>query len=76
MFGVRIKFYKLKLKALTILFIVLMSLFPVYLLYNYLQKILRPKESMRRFFFWMIASFALIFAYTFLLVFLISLTFP
>lgn len=76
MFGEPIKFYNMKLKAVAILFIILVSLFPVYLLYEYLQKTMRPKESMRRFIFWLMTSFALIFAYTFLLVFIIKLIFP
>lgn len=76
MFGEQTKFYKLKLKALAILLIIIVSLFPVYLLYKYLHRVMEPRESMRRFLFWMLAEFVLIFVYTFLLVFTIKLLFP
>ncbi|MEK7225986.1 MAG: hypothetical protein AAB221_09915 [Bacteroidota bacterium] len=66
----------MKLKSLAILFIIIVSLFPVYLLYKYLQKRIQPRESARRFLYWLLASFAMIFAYTFLLVFLIKMLFP
>lgn len=66
----------MKLKALGILLIIIVSLLPMYFLYKYVEKVTRPKESMRRFLLWLLASFVLIFTYTFLLVFLIKLAFP
>jgi hypothetical protein len=66
----------MKLKALAILFIILISLFPVYLLNKYLQKIIRPGESLGRLFFYMISGFALVFVYSFLIVLLIKKLFP
>lgn len=67
---------KLKLKAISILLIIFFSLLPVYWLYKYLQKTMRPRESMRRFHCWLLVNFMLIFAYTFLLVFVIKMLFP
>jgi hypothetical protein len=56
--------------------IILFSLIPVYLLYKYLQKVIRPQESGRRFLLWLLAELALVFSFTFLLVFVIKLLFP
>jgi hypothetical protein len=66
----------MKYKAVAILLIIIFSLIPVYLLYKYLQKIMRPKESMGLFIFWLLTNFVLIFGYTFLVVFFIRLLFP
>jgi|CXWL01.1.fsa_nt_gi RsiW-degrading membrane proteinase PrsW (M82 family) len=66
----------MKLKAAAILLIIVFSLIPGYLVYKYLQKAMRPRESMRRFIIWLLAAFALIFAYTFLVVFAIKMLFP
>lgn len=65
-----------KWKTLIILGIITLSLFPVYLLYNYLQRVMKPRESLRYFFFWMFAVLLMIFFYTFLLVLFIKLLFP
>jgi hypothetical protein len=62
----------MKLKALAILFIILASLIPVYLFNRYLQKIIRPRVSMGRLFLYMLSGFLLVFAYTFLIVFVIK----
>jgi len=66
----------MRLQAVTILLIIIASLLPVYMLYKYLQKIMQPKESMRKFLLWLLVNFILIFGYTFLLVFVIKLLFP
>jgi hypothetical protein len=66
----------MRLKALAIVAIIIFSLVPVYLLYKYLQRVMRPRESMRRFLGWLFIVFALVFAYTFLLVLVIRLLFP
>ena len=65
-----------RLKAFAILGIIVLSLIPVYLLYKYLQRVMRPRESMRRFLFWLLTVFLLIFAYTFVIVLLIKMIFP
>ncbi len=66
----------LKTKGLIILGIILVSLLPVYLVYKYLQRVMRPKESLQRFFLYLLVVFMLVFGYTFLLVFVIRLMFP
>ncbi|MEI2738748.1 MAG: hypothetical protein V9F01_08180 [Chitinophagaceae bacterium] len=66
----------MKLKAVAILLIIVFSLMPMYMLYQYLQRIMLPRKSMRRFLLWMLAVFVLIFVYTFLLVFSIKMLFP
>ena len=66
----------LKTKGLIILGIILVSLLPVYLVYKYLQRLMKPKESLQRFFLYLLVVFMLVFGYTFLLVFVIRLLFP
>lgn len=66
----------LKLKAIVILLLIIFSLIPVYMLYKYLEKTIRPEESIKKFVFWLFTELALIFAYTFLLVFIIRMLFP
>ena len=66
----------LKLKAVAILLLIIFSLIPVYMLYKYLEKTMRPRESMKKFIFWLVTELALVFAYTFLLVFIIRMLFP
>jgi len=56
--------------------IILFSLLPFYVLSRYLQKKLRPRDSLGRFGTWMGLMLALVFAYTFLLVFVVRLIFP
>jgi uncharacterized membrane protein len=65
-----------RIKAIAILGIIILSLLPVYLLYKYLQKVMRPRESMQRFLLWMLTMLLVIFGYTFLLVLIIKLLFP
>jgi hypothetical protein len=66
----------MKLKAVGILFIIVLALIPVHSLYKYLQRVMRPKDSMRRFLFWMLTVLVLVFGYTFLVVFTIKMLFP
>jgi hypothetical protein len=51
-------------------------LIPVYILYKYLQKKIRPRESMGRLLLYLATGSFLIFLYTFLLVFAIRMLFP
>ena len=62
----------MKFKAIVILFIILVSLFPVYLVNKYLQKIIKPRNSLGRLFLYLLTGFALIFGYTFLVVLVIK----
>lgn len=66
----------MKWKAFLILFIILISLFPVYLLNKYFQKILQPRKSFGRLMLYLFSGFALVFIYTFLIVFVIKKIFP
>jgi len=66
----------LNLKAFVILIIIIVSLFPVYMFNKFMQKKIRPRESMSRLFLYLLSGFALVFIYTFLLVFVIKKLFP
>ncbi len=66
----------MRLKALLILLLIVASLLPFYSLYKYLQRTMRPRESGRRFFSWLLLTLLLVFAYSFLIVFLIRLLIP
>ncbi|MBI5373226.1 MAG: hypothetical protein HZA79_14480 [Sphingobacteriales bacterium] len=66
----------MKLKAFIILGLILVSLLPVSGVYKFLQTVLRPRASMRRFLFFLLVMFGFIFAYTFLLVLCIKMIFP
>lgn len=61
----------MKLKALAVLLILLVSMFPAYLLYKYAQKKIRPKESFGRLMAYFLSIFIFVFVYTFLLVWII-----
>lgn len=66
----------MKWKAIVILLMILVSLIPVYSLNKYLQKILRPRESLARLFSYLISGMLLVFLYTLFLVFVIRWIFP
>ena len=66
----------MKWKAIVILLIILASLLPVYAINKYLQKILRPRESLPRLFSYLLGGMLLVFVYTLLLVLLIKWIFP
>ena len=66
----------MKWKAIIILFIILVSLFPVYLLNKYFQKIIQPRKSFGRLMLYLFSGFALVFIYTFLIVVVIKKIFP
>jgi hypothetical protein len=65
-----------KLKAVTILLIIIVSLIPAYLFHNYLRNIIRPRDSGARLIAYILSVFAFIFGYTFLLGFIIRMIFP
>jgi len=66
----------MKLKALAILFIILVSIFPVYLVNKRLQKIIRPGKSAGRLGLYLLCGMLLVFIFTFLLVLAIKRLFP
>ena len=67
---------QMNLIGIIILAIIIVSLIPVYLLNKYLQKAIRPRESMSQLFLYLLSGFAMVFAYTFLVVLLIKTIFP
>jgi hypothetical protein len=66
----------MKWKAIVILLIILAFLIPLYSLNTYLQKFLRPRESLARLFSYLLSAMLLVFLYTMLLVLLIKWMFP
>jgi len=65
-----------KLDGILITGIIFFSLLPVYSIYRFLQQVMKPKESLKRFLLYILVVFMLVFGYTFLLVFVIRLMFP
>jgi hypothetical protein len=63
-------------RSLIILFVIVVSLIPVYMINRSLQKMIRPRDSLLRLFLYLFAGLALVFIYTFLLVFFIKKLFP
>ncbi len=66
----------MKWKTVLIVFIILVSLFPVYFLNRYIQKMIQPRKSLARLLSYLFSGFALVFVYTFLLVLVIKKLFP
>jgi hypothetical protein len=66
----------MKWKAIIIILIILVSLFPVYLINKYLQRIIKPRNSLGQLFLYLLSGLVLIFGYTFLLVLIIKKLFP
>jgi len=66
----------MKWKALIILLLILGSLIPAYLLNKFLQKIIKPRQSLSRLLLYLLSGMLLVFFYTLLLVFIIKLIFP
>ena len=66
----------MKWKAIVILLIILISLIPLYSINKYLQKFLRPRESLARLFSYLLSGMLLVFLYTMLLVLLIKWVLP
>jgi hypothetical protein len=66
----------MKWKAIVILLIILASLIPLYSINKYLQKFLRPRDSLARLFSYLLSGMLLVFLYTLFLVFLIKWMFP
>ncbi len=66
----------MKLKSMMIMGLILLSLLPLYLLYQWLQRKMDPRRSLSRFLSFTAVMFVVVFSYTFLLVFSIRLFFP
>jgi hypothetical protein len=66
----------LKLRNLTILLLLALSLIPIYYLYRYMMRSIRPRQSAARLFLFLLANFLLVIVYTMLLVGLVVKLFP
>lgn len=66
----------MKLRSLTILFIIVLSLLPAFYINRVLQKKMQPRKSLIRLLVYLLSSFVLVFLYVFLLVWAIGHLFP
>jgi len=66
----------MRFKAIIILFIILLALIPVYGLNQWLQKKIKPRESLSRLFLYLFSGMFTVFVFVLVLVFLIRLVFP
>ncbi|MBN8851809.1 MAG: hypothetical protein BGO55_05880 [Sphingobacteriales bacterium 50-39] len=67
---------KPKLKALLILFIIVLALIPIYYINRVLKRTIRPRESTERFFLFIFANFFLVVVYTMTVVAIVVRLFP
>lgn len=65
-----------RMQRVLVMVFILLSLVPAYYLNAWLQKVIRPRQSFGRFMLYLVVSLALVFAYTFLVVTIISWVFP
>jgi uncharacterized membrane protein YidH (DUF202 family) len=65
-----------KLKAVIVLLIIITAAIQIYTVNKYLQKVIRPRESLGRLLLYILAAMTLIFAATFVLVLTIRFLFP
>jgi hypothetical protein len=66
----------LQWKTILVLFFILLALIPAYILNQFLQKVIRPRESLGRLFLYLISGVLTVFVFVAVLVFLIKLLFP
>jgi len=66
----------MRLQRLLILLIILASLIPAFYVNHWLQKLIQPRRSFGQLLLYMLACLALVFLYTFLLVWIIGQVFP
>gem|GEM_PF-1409653 len=66
----------MKYQRLLIVLVVLISLVPAYYVNQKLLQLIQPRRSILQLFLYIITCFALVFAYTFLLVIIIAKLFP
>jgi hypothetical protein len=65
-----------RIQRVLILVFILLSLLPVYYVNKWLQKVIQPRRSFGHFMLYLVACLVLVFAYTFLVVAIISWVFP
>lgn len=66
----------MKGRSLAILLLIMAFLIPIYFIYRYLLRVMRPRESAARLFLFLISNLVLIVVYTLLVVGLIVKLFP
>jgi hypothetical protein len=66
----------MRVKRLLILAIILLALIPAYYLNRWLQQLIQPRRSFGQLILYILACFAFVFVYTFLLVWIITQVFP
>ncbi|HLX91162.1 MAG TPA: hypothetical protein VKR32_05735 [Puia sp.] len=66
----------MKLRSITILLIILASLGGAFYINMLLKRVLNPRKSLSRLFLYIVSAFALVFGYTFLVVWVIARIFP
>jgi hypothetical protein len=66
----------MKTHSLLIFLVLLLSLIPVFYFYQWLQRVMRPRESAGRLFLFIFSNFVLVIVYTVLVVGLIVRLFP
>jgi hypothetical protein len=66
----------MKSRSLLIFLVIVLLLIPIFYLFRWMQRVLRPRESAERFFLFIFSSFVLVIVYTVLVVGLIVRLFP
>ncbi|HYH14125.1 MAG TPA: hypothetical protein VD794_02830 [Flavisolibacter sp.] len=66
----------MRLQRLLILAFILLSIIPAYYINGWLQKVIQPRRSFGQLLLYILACFAFVFTYTFLLVWIIRQVFP
>ena len=66
----------MKLRSLSILLLLVLSMIPLYYLNRWLQRVMQPRENAGRFFLFIFANFVLIIVYVLLIVGVIVRIFP
>ena len=66
----------MKIKALVILGIIIVSLLPAFYISNLLERFIQPRKSFGRLMGYLISVLAFVFVYTFMIVFFIMKLFP
>ena len=65
-----------RLKGLLIILLIAASLLPFYMAYSWIERKVKPRWSLRRFFLWLFLELLLVGCFTFLVVLLLRLVFP
>ena len=66
----------LRWKAILAMLFILIALIPVYMLNKFLQKVIKPRESLARLFLYLFSGMLTVFVFVAVMVLLIKLLFP